>query len=264
MSGQATSRYNGDIKSLNRSAHIILEQPPPPTLREILSAYTTKGDGDREMLLAMLNAKSSEDQLFGHPELVHHTIHTYHVTCIHAAVVVLQLVRPFSLTSMTSIHVKRLIHPVHQPARSRERMRLPGHRSSCKFAATIFLLVRAIVRAMSGDEDEFAQYFEDFESVSDSEWDAVLSGQLSSTITDPDPLRHEVAPRPEAINENAVAVDPPATSDLVRNEHEQPAADAPALSDPAAYEDGIEFDDDVFATLDAYVETAIRSGAPHI
>ncbi|EEB87084.1 hypothetical protein MPER_15722, partial [Moniliophthora perniciosa FA553] len=36
--------------------------PPPPTLREILTAYRTKGDGDREMLLAMLNAKTAEDQ----------------------------------------------------------------------------------------------------------------------------------------------------------------------------------------------------------
>ncbi|KAI0823062.1 hypothetical protein BC628DRAFT_1316781 [Trametes gibbosa] len=42
-------------RSWNRS-------PPPPTLREILEAYKARGDGDREMLLAMLNAKSSEDQ----------------------------------------------------------------------------------------------------------------------------------------------------------------------------------------------------------
>ncbi|KAI3621803.1 hypothetical protein WG66_015562 [Moniliophthora roreri] len=44
------------------SANQILQTPPPPTLREILSAYRTKGDGDREMLLAMLNAKAAEDQ----------------------------------------------------------------------------------------------------------------------------------------------------------------------------------------------------------
>ncbi|KAF8078278.1 hypothetical protein FPV67DRAFT_1775514 [Lyophyllum atratum] len=34
----------------------------PPTLREILTAYRAKGDGDRDMLLAMLNAKTAEDQ----------------------------------------------------------------------------------------------------------------------------------------------------------------------------------------------------------
>ncbi|KAH8120577.1 hypothetical protein DFH11DRAFT_75137 [Phellopilus nigrolimitatus] len=40
----------------------VLDQPPPPSLREILAAYKSRGDGDREMLLAMLNAKSAEDQ----------------------------------------------------------------------------------------------------------------------------------------------------------------------------------------------------------
>ncbi|KAF8527900.1 hypothetical protein BU17DRAFT_81139 [Hysterangium stoloniferum] len=46
----------------NSAWHVIIDQPPPPTLREILSAYRSKGDGDRDMLLAMLNAKSAEDQ----------------------------------------------------------------------------------------------------------------------------------------------------------------------------------------------------------
>ncbi|KEP53605.1 hypothetical protein V565_029090, partial [Rhizoctonia solani 123E] len=39
-----------------------LSQAPPPTIREILGAYSTKGEGDREMLVALLNAKSAEDQ----------------------------------------------------------------------------------------------------------------------------------------------------------------------------------------------------------
>ncbi|KAK1220953.1 hypothetical protein PQX77_016249 [Marasmius sp. AFHP31] len=43
------------------AANQILSTPPPPSLRDILTAYRTKGDGDREMLLAMLNAKSAED-----------------------------------------------------------------------------------------------------------------------------------------------------------------------------------------------------------
>lgn len=42
---------------------LILPQPPPPSLREILGAYKSKGDGDRDMLIAMLNAKSAEDQV---------------------------------------------------------------------------------------------------------------------------------------------------------------------------------------------------------
>src|SRR5438477_13050863 len=36
---------------------------PPPSLRDILRANSTKGDGDRDMLLAVLNAKTAEDQV---------------------------------------------------------------------------------------------------------------------------------------------------------------------------------------------------------
>jgi hypothetical protein len=39
------------------------DQPPAPSLREVLGAYRLKGDGDREMLLAILNAKAAEDQV---------------------------------------------------------------------------------------------------------------------------------------------------------------------------------------------------------
>ncbi|CAE7147381.1 unnamed protein product [Rhizoctonia solani] len=39
----------------------VLSQPPPPTLREVLAAYSTKGEGDREMLIALLKAKAAED-----------------------------------------------------------------------------------------------------------------------------------------------------------------------------------------------------------
>ncbi|KAH0590367.1 hypothetical protein H2248_000522 [Termitomyces sp. 'cryptogamus'] len=51
-----------NVRQLVSNAFSVLDQPPPPTLREILTAYRMKGDGDREMLLAMLNAKASEDQ----------------------------------------------------------------------------------------------------------------------------------------------------------------------------------------------------------
>ncbi|KIK95634.1 hypothetical protein PAXRUDRAFT_140255 [Paxillus rubicundulus Ve08.2h10] len=44
------------------STRHVIEQTPPPSLREILGAYKSKGDGDRDMLIAMLNAKSAEDQ----------------------------------------------------------------------------------------------------------------------------------------------------------------------------------------------------------
>jgi hypothetical protein len=46
------------------SPHFILPlQAPPPSLRDILAAYKSRGDGDRDMLIAMLNAKSAEDQV---------------------------------------------------------------------------------------------------------------------------------------------------------------------------------------------------------
>jgi len=50
------------VRHLLASAHSSLQQPPPPSLREILAAYRSRGDGDREMLLALLNAKTAEDQ----------------------------------------------------------------------------------------------------------------------------------------------------------------------------------------------------------
>ncbi|KIJ68666.1 hypothetical protein HYDPIDRAFT_106904 [Hydnomerulius pinastri MD-312] len=49
-------------KRLLMSTWHVLDQAPPPSLREILGAYKSKGDGDRDMLIAMLNAKSAEDQ----------------------------------------------------------------------------------------------------------------------------------------------------------------------------------------------------------
>ncbi|KAG9088089.1 hypothetical protein FS749_002421, partial [Ceratobasidium sp. UAMH 11750] len=36
-------------------------QPPPPTLRDILGAYAARGQGDRDMLIALLNAKAAEE-----------------------------------------------------------------------------------------------------------------------------------------------------------------------------------------------------------
>ncbi|PPQ90394.1 hypothetical protein CVT25_014912 [Psilocybe cyanescens] len=62
-SSAAMHRYpTDDMRRLVSSAHSALDQQPAPSLREILLAYKTKGDGDREMLIAMLNAKTAEDQ----------------------------------------------------------------------------------------------------------------------------------------------------------------------------------------------------------
>ncbi|KAI0961223.1 hypothetical protein AcV7_000378 [Taiwanofungus camphoratus] len=50
------------MEALMSSVWHSIQQSPPPSLRDILDAYKAKGDGDRDMLVAMLNAKSAEDQ----------------------------------------------------------------------------------------------------------------------------------------------------------------------------------------------------------
>ncbi|TCD70659.1 hypothetical protein EIP91_002380 [Steccherinum ochraceum] len=62
------------VRSILTSTWHVLDQPPPPTLREILGAYKSKGDGDREMLLTMLNAKSAEDQRIASTVSLHRTM----------------------------------------------------------------------------------------------------------------------------------------------------------------------------------------------
>ncbi|KAG1755017.1 uncharacterized protein EDB91DRAFT_1096801 [Suillus paluster] len=63
-----------DYRRLIMSSSQILEQVPPPSLREILGAYKSKGDGDRDMLIAMLNAKSAEDQRLASVASLHRTL----------------------------------------------------------------------------------------------------------------------------------------------------------------------------------------------
>ncbi|KAG2044286.1 hypothetical protein BDR03DRAFT_938833 [Suillus americanus] len=63
-----------DYRRLVMSSSQILEQAPPPSLREILGAYKSKGDGDRDMLIAMLNAKSAEDQRLASVASLHRTL----------------------------------------------------------------------------------------------------------------------------------------------------------------------------------------------
>jgi len=65
-------------KSLLASTWQVLDQPPPPSLREILGAYRSRGDGDREMLMAMLNAKSAEDQRIASVASLHRSMLEYY------------------------------------------------------------------------------------------------------------------------------------------------------------------------------------------
>ncbi|KAF9459442.1 hypothetical protein BDZ94DRAFT_1312365 [Collybia nuda] len=87
-SASRSSRHSPDpdLKQLVASAFSILEQSPPPTLREILGAYRAKGDGDRDMLLAMLNAKSAEDQRLASIASLHRSVlEVYQVPSAHVA-----------------------------------------------------------------------------------------------------------------------------------------------------------------------------------
>ncbi|EKM83454.1 hypothetical protein AGABI1DRAFT_110115 [Agaricus bisporus var. burnettii JB137-S8] len=65
---------DSDIKRMVASSFQILDKPTPPTLREILAAYRANGDGDRDMLLAMLNAKAAEDQRIAAMANLHRTV----------------------------------------------------------------------------------------------------------------------------------------------------------------------------------------------
>ncbi|QRV92918.1 hypothetical protein RhiJN_20936 [Ceratobasidium sp. AG-Ba] len=51
-----------------------LSQPPPPTLREILAAYSSKGQGDRDMLIALLNAKAAEESRLAAVATLQHNV----------------------------------------------------------------------------------------------------------------------------------------------------------------------------------------------
>ncbi|KAJ7655159.1 hypothetical protein DFH06DRAFT_1269811 [Mycena polygramma] len=69
-------KYDADpsLGHIVSSASSVLDQPPPPSLRDILGAYKANGDGDRDMLLAMLNAKTAEDQRLASIAALHRTM----------------------------------------------------------------------------------------------------------------------------------------------------------------------------------------------
>ncbi|KAF8213432.1 hypothetical protein K438DRAFT_2009630 [Mycena galopus ATCC 62051] len=76
----SSSRYHpkygpeSSLRHVVSSASSVLDQPPPPTMRDILGAYKANGDGDRDMLLAMLNAKAAEDQRLASMAALHRTV----------------------------------------------------------------------------------------------------------------------------------------------------------------------------------------------
>ncbi|TFK41334.1 hypothetical protein BDQ12DRAFT_733633 [Crucibulum laeve] len=65
---------DSELRRILASAASVLDQSPPPSLREILGAYRAKGDGDRDMLLAMLNAKAAEDQRLASLASLHRSV----------------------------------------------------------------------------------------------------------------------------------------------------------------------------------------------
>ncbi|KAJ7275386.1 hypothetical protein B0H12DRAFT_1087040 [Mycena haematopus] len=83
----SAARYHAPDSSLAHvvsSASSVLDQPPPPTMRDILGAYKANGDGDRDMLLAMLNAKAAEDQRLASMAALHRTmLEVYQSQAIH-------------------------------------------------------------------------------------------------------------------------------------------------------------------------------------
>jgi len=64
----------GSTTNIWDSAWNACTQVPPPNLTEVLGAYAQKGDGDREMLLGILKAKSAEDQRIAAVASLHQTI----------------------------------------------------------------------------------------------------------------------------------------------------------------------------------------------
>jgi hypothetical protein len=60
--------------SILTSAVNQFNQSPPPTLREILTAYKERGDGDKAMLMALLQAKTAEDERIASMASLHRTV----------------------------------------------------------------------------------------------------------------------------------------------------------------------------------------------
>ncbi|KAG9017536.1 MCM DNA helicase complex subunit [Tulasnella sp. 427] len=64
------------VEAMSEASQVFVSDDvtPPPNLTEILAAYAQKGDGDRDMLLGILKAKSAEDQRIAAVATLHQTI----------------------------------------------------------------------------------------------------------------------------------------------------------------------------------------------
>ncbi|KAJ7596692.1 hypothetical protein C8J56DRAFT_918093 [Mycena floridula] len=60
-----------DIISLSMS---LLNETPGPSMREILQAYRSKGDGDKELLLALLRAQTAENERIAKIAALHRSV----------------------------------------------------------------------------------------------------------------------------------------------------------------------------------------------
>ncbi|KAF7789217.1 hypothetical protein EIP86_000158 [Pleurotus ostreatoroseus] len=68
--------HDAAMRALLASTWQVMDQVqrPPPTMNDILGAYRAKGDGDREMLLALLNAKTAEENRVAAITALHRTL----------------------------------------------------------------------------------------------------------------------------------------------------------------------------------------------
>ncbi|KAG9104958.1 hypothetical protein FRC06_005025, partial [Ceratobasidium sp. 370] len=122
-------RSTGDMspptssKSMLESTFQALSQAPPPSIREILGAYSAKGEGDRDMLVALLNAKSAEDQRIAAVATLQQTVlQMQHSLALAQAQAYLGPVPPPPASS--SLH--QLPSPRDVPAPLRKRSRAPA------------------------------------------------------------------------------------------------------------------------------------------
>lgn len=109
-------------------AYSCLLQTPPPSVREILSAYNSKGEGDREMLIALLNAKSAEDQRLAAVAAMHQTV----LQMQHA--LAMAAVAAQSPPARAPVAGPSQPHPQQQPSQSRRK------RSHAEYATDAYKL----------------------------------------------------------------------------------------------------------------------------
>ncbi|KAG9094037.1 hypothetical protein FS749_013257 [Ceratobasidium sp. UAMH 11750] len=115
-------------KSMLDSTFQALSQAPPPSIREILGAYSAKGEGDRDMLVALLNAKSAEDQRIAAVATLQQTVlQMQHSLALAQAQAQLGPV-PQPPPSSSSPH--QLPSPRDVPAPLRKRSRAPASSTS--------------------------------------------------------------------------------------------------------------------------------------